>query len=196
MSVVIDDPIYPIPPRPDIEVPEVPPRLSVKSAMYPYFDPACEIRDFRYIDWLILGRAPTSLLRHDREAMYVVMEDYKVKLTIDGHTRYIIVPKGMTTDLTSVPRWARSIVGRVGPHLEACIVHDWLYIAWQLQDREPTKADWKFANRVLYAGLKAAKVSWVVRTGIKIAMEAPGFSWGVFKKRDINKFVDLEEMGR
>ncbi len=161
------------------------------STIYPYFDPNCNIDRFTYIDWLVLGRAPTSLLRHDREAMYVVMEDYKVQLTIDGQIRYIIVPKGMTTDLASVPKVFQNIIGRVGPHLEACIVHDWLYIAWQLQDREPTKENWRWANKVLYAGLKAVDASWTTRTGIKVAMEAGNISWNVFKSRDINKFVEL-----
>lgn len=165
------------------------------STIYPYFHPDSEITDFTYVNWLVLGRAPESLSRGDREAMYVVMEDYPVQLTIDGQRRYIIVPRGMTTDLASVPKVFRNIIGRVGPHLEACIVHDWLYIAWQLQDRQPTRDDWRWSNKVLYAGLKAAKVKKFHRLAIRAAMEAPVLSWGVFKSRDKNLFVDLEEMG-
>ncbi len=161
------------------------------SAIYPYFDPKSEITNFTYIDWLILGRAPESLFRGNREALYVVMEDYKVQMDIDGQRRYIIVPKGMTTDLASVPKIFRNIVGRVGPHLEACIVHDWLYIAWQLQEREPRKDDWEWANKVLYAGLEAANVKKFHRVAIKTAMEVGDISWGVFKGRDSNKFVEL-----
>lgn len=161
-------------------------------ASYPYADPSVNIQDFSYTDWLVLGRAPYTLKRGNREAMYVVMEDYRVSLEIDGKLMVIVVPKGMTTDLTSVPRFFRNIIGRVGPHLEAAIVHDWLYVAWQLQDREPTRADWKFANRVLYAGLKSAKVSWITRVGIRLAMEFPFLSWGVFKGRDTNLFVELK----
>lgn len=159
--------------------------------MYPYADPSYPITDFNYESWLILGRSPETLKRGDREAMYIIMKDYRISFTIGDRRHVIVVPKGMTTDLVSVPKWARSIIGRVGPHLEACIVHDWLYVSWQLQDRQPTKDDWKFANRVLYAGLKAAKVNWVTRVGIKIAMEFPGISWGVFKKRDKNLFVEI-----
>lgn len=162
-------------------------------AQYPYFHPDSKLTNFRYIDWLVLGRAPETLKRGDREAMYVIMKDYRVQVDINGQRHYIIVPAGMTTDLVSIPRRFRSIIGRVGPHLEACIVHDWLYIAWQLQDRMPRKADWKFANRVLYAGLKAANVPLVTRVGIKLAMEVPFLSWGVFKGRDSNLFVDLDE---
>ena len=159
---------------------------------YPYADPDLSLTDFRYIDWLVLGRGPETLKRGDREAMYVVMEDYAVHMKIDGKPFLIVVPKGMTTDMASVPKIFRNIVGRIGPHLEACIVHDWLYIAWQLQNRMPTRADHKFANRVLYAGAKAAGCNWVTRTALKIAMEAPMFSWSVFKGRDKNLFVSLE----
>ncbi len=166
------------------------------QAIYPYMDPESEITAFYYTDWLVLGRAPWALKRDNREAMYVVMKDYKVSLTVDGKRFDIVVPKGMTTDLASVPKIFRNIVGRVGPHLEACIVHDWLYIAWQLQDREPRKDDWRWANKVLYAGLEAANVKKFHQTAIRVAMETAGISWGVFKGRDTNKFVDLEGVGQ
>ncbi len=165
------------------------------ATIYPYTGPKHKITAFRYQDWLVLGRAANTLKRGDREAMYVVMKDYSVSLDVNGKLMVIVVPKGMTTDMASVPWWARSIIGRVGSHLEACIVHDWLYIAWQLQDREPTKDDWRWANKVLYAGLDAANCSWLTRIAIKIAMETPFLSWGVFKGRDTNKFVDLEGEG-
>jgi hypothetical protein len=159
---------------------------------YLYCDPALKITNFRYTDWLRLGRSNKTLKnKRAREASYVVMRDYSVTMQIDGMLHVITVPKGMTTDLASVPKAFRNLIGRVGPHLEACIVHDWLYVAWQLQDREPTKADWKFANRVLYAGLKAAKCSWFTRTGMRLAMEAPYFSWSVFRGRDENTMVKV-----
>ena len=162
-------------------------------AQFPYYDPDIPITDFGYSDWLILGRAPFTLFRHDREAMYIVMKDFAVTMKIGALTVNIVVPQGMTTDLASVPKCFRNIVGRVGPHLEACIVHDWLYIAWQLQNRLPTKADKKFADNVLHAGAKAAGCSWATRWALKIAMGMPMFSWRVFKERDSNLFVDLDE---
>lgn len=161
--------------------------------MYPYFNPDNPITDFRYTKWLVLGRAPSSFLkkRGERESLYIVMKNYPVELTIAGHTFVIVVPKGMTTDLASVPKIFRGLIGRVGPHLEACIVHDWLYVAWQDQNRDPSKADHKFANQVLYAGLRAANVGWFIRTAIKIAMETPWISWNIFRKRDTNLFVKV-----
>lgn len=187
MAVTIDAfPDYVPPPRDKVI-------MTKPLTIYPYADPKRKITNFRYQDWLVLGRAPEILKMDNRESMYVVMEDYSVSLDVDGKLMVIVVPKGMTTDLVSVPKWARSIIGRVGPHLEACIVHDWLYVAWQIQDREPTKADWRWANKVLYAGMKAAKCSWASRVAIRIAMETPFLSWGVFKRRDLNLFMDLGE---
>ena len=154
--------------------------------MYPYANPKNPITDFRYYDWLHLGRSPESLFKEDREILYVVMQDYRVSMMIAGHKHMILVPKGMTTDLASVPKVFRNIVGRVGPHLEACIVHDWLYVAWQFQNRLPNTDDWEFANEVLYAGLKAANCSWVTRTAIRLAMK---FSWGAYKGRNKNILV-------
>ena len=163
------------------------------AAMYPYADPSQSITNFRYYDWLILGRAPETMKRDDREALYVVMEDYHVTVDVGGKKHVIVVPAGMTTDLASVPKVFRNVVGRVGPHLEACIVHDYLYVAWQFQDRLPTKADWKFAKRVLYAGLKAAGCSWFTRTSIKVAMETPLVSWLTFKGRNKNIFSPVPQ---
>ena len=32
---------------------------------------------------------------------------------------------------------------RVGPHLEASIVHDWLYVAWQLEEGTEATEEWR-----------------------------------------------------
>ena len=162
------------------------------TTIYPYCDCDKPVTDFLYRNWLVLGRGPEPLMRGDRTAEYVVMKDYEVIVVVGGEYHTIVVPAGMTTDLASVPRIFRGLVGQTGPHLEACVVHDWLYIAWQIQDRLPTKADWKFANQVLYAGMKAAGCSWFTRMAVKVAMKTPFVSWSVFKSRDKNLFVSLE----
>ena len=67
--------------------------------------------------------------RDGDDANYVVGEEYSASVTVtgpgapsDGRLK-IAVPKGMLTDLCSVPRLARWLVSRVGPHLEASILH-------------------------------------------------------------------------
>ena len=156
--------------------------------MYPYLNIDKKIDDVIFYDWLVLGRAPKSIEMGNRNADYVLMQDYHVEVVFDDKSLCIVVPKGMTTDLASVPKLFRSIVGRTGPHLEAAIIHDWLYVAWQLQDRKPTKADHKFADDVLLAGMKAAGCSRYSRLAVWFAMK---FSWGVYKGRDKNIFVEV-----
>ncbi len=98
------------------------------------------------------------------ESFYVVLEDYTVEFKFNGVLRQFTVPKGMLTDLCSIPRIFRIMFGRVGPWLEAAIVHDALFCLWQLFDgREPTEHDWLFANAVMDAGLKSAGVGRVTR---------------------------------
>ena len=70
------------------------------------------------------------------------------------------------TDMASVRRMFRSIVSRVGPHLEACIVHDWLYEAWVVQALTPQMLMKRIADDVLKVGMREARVNrlttWIV----------------------------------
>lgn len=164
----------------------------------PYPGDFDEITDFNYETRLVLARESKALENAARaKVSYIVDEDYTVSFRVDGVRRSVTVPRGMLTDLASVPAAARSIIGRVGPHLEASIVHDYLYVAWQLFDgREPRKVDYRFANEVMYAGMRKADCSWLQRTAVRVAFGAPGISWGVFKSRDDGPkgeslFVDL-----
>ena len=145
-----------------------------------------KVSDFHYNSRLELGRDPEALMiGASREACYMTLDDYTVDFLVDDLRCQITVPAGMLTDLTSVPRIFRNVVGRVGPHLEAAIVHDYLYVAWQLLPyREARKTDWRFANAVMFAGLKAAKVGWFQRRLIRTALLAPYFSWSTFQQRD------------
>ena len=96
------------------------------------------------------------------DADYIVGSPYlcSVIVEIDGknHRHLILVPQGFLTDLSSAPRIFRSYVSRVGPHLEASIVHDWLYVAWQHEGLEPTEGMRLFADDVFLAAMKKAKV--------------------------------------
>ena len=85
-----------------------------------------------------------------------------------------MVHEGMFTDLSSVPRIARGIVGRVGPHLEASIVHDWLYVAWQVEEIKPTDEMRQFADDVFRAGMQKAKVGALKRWAIYQAVRLGG----------------------
>ncbi|MCY4463595.1 MAG: DUF1353 domain-containing protein [Albidovulum sp.] len=66
------------------------------------------------------------------------------------------VKRGFPTDLTSVPRPFRPFVGRVGPHLEASIIHDYLYVAWQIGGLPPTDDMRRFSDEVMLAAMPAS----------------------------------------
>ena len=164
----------------------------------PYPAEWSRVSDLRYRSRLDLGREPAALQhRETREASYITLAPYTVDFLVDGVRQEVTVPAGMLTDLTSAPRLVRNIVGRVGPHLEAAIVHDYLYIAWQLlPDGRPRRQDWRFANQVMFAGLKSAKVRWFQRMLIRAALSVPYFSWSVYRGRDdgedgLGLFVDV-----
>ncbi len=136
--------------------------------------PPLQITDFIYQTPLHLCRCTKALeLNAGSKADYVVSRPYTVLFTLDGVDTGITVPEGMLTDLSSVPWFARWFIGRVGPHLEASIVHDFLYIAWQdLEGQGAREPDRKFADRLLRAGMKAADVSswkrWIVYLGVRL----------------------------
>ena len=87
----------------------------------------------------------------------------------------ITVPVGFITDLTSVPPIFRLFVSRAGPWLEAAVTHDYLYIAWQLVEG-PVPRDWdrKFADDLMYAVMRVAKVSAWRRWAIYLALRVGG----------------------
>lgn len=138
----------------------------------PYPDHWNKISDFEFIDHLYMARAKKVIASPaGREAEYLVYAEYRYACTIDGERREFTVPSGMLTDLTSVPRFARWIVGRVGPHLEAAIVHDFLFVAWQdLPGGTAKEKDFRFANEVMLQAMIAANVSWLRRTLIHAAV--------------------------
>lgn len=108
-------------------------------------------------DLLLLRLATPGTINLPREAQYIIGRDYTVSFSLDGETRHLTVPAGTLTDLASVPKVARGYIGRVGPHLEAAIVHDFLYRAWRdLPDVEPTDDKQLFADNVMLAGMQAA----------------------------------------
>ncbi len=128
------------------------------------------ITGFRYESHLKLMRLRDGLENIDREAQYIVAEDYKVSFKLDGERRCITVQRGTLTDLASVPRMFRILVGRVGPHLEASIIHDYQYMVWQRMDLSPNERMRRFADELMLVamnaasmGCKARLIYWAVR---------------------------------
>ncbi|MCZ6588301.1 MAG: DUF1353 domain-containing protein, partial [Alphaproteobacteria bacterium] len=89
-----------------------------------------EISDFKYLTPMILRREAEAVKNRgdkEKDAEYILGEEYRVSYKLDGQDREIKVPRGMLTDLSSAPRIATLAgIGRVGTHLEASLVHDFM----------------------------------------------------------------------
>lgn len=140
------------------------------------------ISDFSYETNLKLARLKTTYPHVPRESQYIFAKDYTVSFDLDGRKRSITVPKGLLTDLASVPSPLRFLAGRVGPHLESCLVHDYLYCAWQKHKIAPTENQRRFADDLMLEGMyKAETPCWKAR-GIYWAVRLFG-SCAFFRKR-------------
>lgn len=122
------------------------------------------VTGFLYDDHLNIIRYNRRIAGSDPDADWQLVADYSVTIGLayeddSGATvtdeQVLTVPAGFYTDLSSIPAAARWIVSKSGPHLEASIVHDWLYRAWtdyRLGSRR--LSDWVFADDVMAAGLR------------------------------------------
>lgn len=129
------------------------------------------ITGFRFETDLCLARLKERDPRFHPEQQYIVAKDYVVCVELGGTSKLSLkVPRGLPTDLASVPKPFRSFVGRVGPHLEASIIHDYLYVAWQIHGLDPTDDMRLFSDKVMLAamlasgmGCKAHAIYWAIR---------------------------------
>ena len=158
----------------------------------PYPDSWERLEGFEYLSALSLIRPLNSLQnRLGEDADYILQHDFNVALRIDGERRAITVPRGLITDLTSAPKLLRVLIGRVGPWLEAAILHDYLYIAWQdVPGKQPTPRDRRFADCAMLLGMEAARVSYVTRWAIFLFLRA--FGGGVYRVPNEKRYVDLD----
>jgi len=103
----------------------------------------------------------------------------------DGSVIEVIVPRGFTTDLCSVPRapFAYLLFGGVGN--KAGVLHDALYSPYgevrveEMQSRRNIEVTREWADAVLYAALKACGVGWQawwMYKGVRL------FGWQFYKR--------------
>ena len=163
------------------------------TVLDPYPGKFVAVSGVSYFRPLSLVRPPALLLdRIAEDGDYVVQHDYDISLVVDGDVRVITVPRGLITDLTSVPPVLRGLVGRVGPWLEAAIVHDFLYVAWQmLPEKAPEERDRAFADLVMLRAMEAARVGAVRRYLIYLSVRI--FGGGAYRRCREKLFVDLED---
>ena len=158
----------------------------------PYPSDWIEITDFEYLSPLSLLRPIGNVIdRLGEDGDYILQHDFNCAVRIDGRPVMLSVPRGLITDLTSVPPLFRVLVGRVGPWLEAAIIHDFLYIAWSLLPGQGAlRRDRLFADRIMLLAMERAGVRRWRRLGIYIGLRL--FGAGPYRRADPDRaFVDL-----
>lgn len=128
----------------------------------PYPDADVAVARLRYTEalWLVRLADGGKVQREGSGADFVVGADYTVTWEDGaGAERHITVPRGMLTDLASVPPLFRSLVSRTGPWVEAAVVHDFLTVAWRAMDGRGTVARRAFADAVMRAAMDEAGVN-------------------------------------
>jgi hypothetical protein len=153
------------------------------SVANPYPETGAKIASVVFCGDLVLFRPKDRLLSVEDGSVirpandvYLTGAPYVVRwFTTNGEAREVTVPAGFITDLTSVPGPLRLFAGRVGPWLEAAVLHDYLYAAWQDYPQQGhTETDRRFSDDMMLAAMTASEVPWWQRWGIYLAVRAFG----------------------
>ena len=85
------------------------------------------------------------------------------------------VPQGFQTDLSSIPRIARSIIPQIGDHNGPSVIHDWCYRNhWENRST---------SDSLFLEGMKVKGVNWLRRNIIYAAVRTGG--WVTWNKRKV-----------
>ena len=159
----------------------------------PYPDRWKTLTNFRFGSALSLIRPLNSVQeRLGEDGNYILQHDLLTEVEVDGERRAIQVPRGLITDLTSVPPLGRIFVSRVGPWLEAALLHDYLYIAWQdIPERGAREADRRFADELFLVAMEHSEVAKWRRTLIFWSVRL--FGGAPYRRRKTERFADLDD---
>ena len=156
-----------------------------------------DITDFEFLDELNFVRHARIHVDKPPTSLWQVSAGFRARMTVhptdgDPYPLTIEAPRGLHTDLASVPEALWSIVGPIGPHLEASIVHDYLYMAWTDFRDKALERDWDFADAVFLAGMAASNVTRFQRELIYSVVHSP-IGWRVFRKKRYTLKERMEE---
>ncbi len=159
----------------------------------PYPDGWKALSDFEFRSALSLIRPLNTVQeRLGEDGDYILQHDLLTVVDIDGERRSIQVPRGLITDLTSVPPLGRILVSRVGPWLEAALLHDYLYIAWQdVPNRGAREVDRRFADDLFLLAMEHSEVARWRRTLIYWSVRL--FGGGAYRRRKSERYADLDD---
>lgn len=144
-----------------------------------------DITDFEYLDELKFLRHAKVHVKKTPQSLWQLTANFRARMTVHpkegaSYSLTIKAPRGLYTDLASVPKPVWGIVGPIGRHLEASIIHDYLYMAWTDFRNKAKRRDWDFADAVFLEGMKVSKVS--ERNIIYAVVHSP-IGWAVFRKK-------------
>lgn len=169
--------------------------MRVVPNPYPERDSWDKITEFEYVDCLCLKRFAKAVRIHhdpdlDVDAEFVVAEPFSISYKLDqGKKRSLTVPKGFLSDGVSVLGNSSS----TSQYLEASIIHDYLYVAWQYleppHERKARKCDQQFADKLFRRALLESGVgtadAWLMYKAVR------SFGWSQYKERDPVTFMDV-----
>ena len=112
----------------------------------------------------------TLLSWEDDATEFTVEESFDAFWNRAGNITKIVIPRGFTTDLASVPRIFQSIIPKLGHHIRPAIVHDYCYEGF-------TKLDRAESDEMFLEGMKQTKVSWLRRKVMWLAVRVGGKGW-------------------
>ena len=149
--------------------------------------PIKKITGFEYLDELKFVRHAKIHTEKEPKSLWQLAANFRARMTVhpkDGapYTLTVKAPRGLFTDLSSVPKALWQIVGPIGRHLEASIVHDYLYMAWTDYRAKASRRDWDFADELFLVGMKVSKVPVFQRKLIYAAVHSP-IGWTVFRRK-------------
>jgi len=121
------------------------------------------------------------------KSLWQLTDDFGASMTVhpksgSPYSLTITAPRGLYTDLFSVPQPLWFVVGPIGKHLEISILYDYLYMAWTDHRETAARQDWRFADKMFLAGLKMSGVGWLKRSLMYVAVHSC-IGWGVFRAK-------------
>ena len=108
-------------------------------------------------------------LRYFGDGEWILLSSYSAVWN-DGR---VDAPAGFQTDLSSIPRVARSIIPQIGDQNGPSVIHDFCYrFRWKTRSR---------SDALFLAGMRIAGVNWLRRNIMYAAVRAGG--WATWNKR-------------
>lgn len=103
--------------------------------------------------------------RREGRRVAVLLEDWLYCDAREGRGDVFVVPKGYVTDFASIPWPGSAIINPFGYHLEAAVIHDWLYAVGETGERAYADGLFRFAMKEQRVNRLRRNVMWSATRG-------------------------------